>query len=157
MRVSREGATVSDGLRNVAGEAIDPARDRPGLVFRALIGATAAGTALVALVLWSVRTLLADAAESEQPVVNGPAFFILIVGTLGAVAVATALGWWALAPLTSSWRRGVFAMISGFGTVVAALLAAPVHHMWGRGGLVILAGVAALVAVPVLASTRRAA
>lgn len=146
-----------DELRNVGGEIIDPARDRPGLVVRALIGATAAGTAAVALALWGVRTILADAPASEQAVVNGPAFFVLIGGTFGAVALAAALGWWVLAPLTSTWRRGVFAMISGFGTVVAALAAAPVHQAWGRAGLATLATVAILVALPLLVSVRRPA
>jgi hypothetical protein len=152
----RQNVGASERPRNAAGEIIDPARDRPGLVFRVLIGAIATGTALVALALWTVRTLLADAPASEQAVVNGPAFFILILGTFGAVAAAAALGWWLLAPLSSSWRRGVFAMISGFGTVVAALLSAPVHHAWGRGGLALLAGVSALIAVPIVASVRRA-
>lgn len=146
-----------DELRNIGGEIIDPARDRPGLVVRALLGATAAGTAAVALALWGVRTLLADAPASEQAVVNGPAFFLLVGGTFGAVALAACLGWWVLAPLTSTWRRGVFAMVSGFGTVVAALAAAPVHHAWGRPGLAFLGGVAAALALPLLASARRGA
>lgn len=141
--------------RNAAGDVVDPARDRPGLVLRGLLGATAAGTAVVALALWSVRTLLADAPASEQAVVNGPAFFLLIGGTFGGVALAVALCRWALAPLTSSWRRGVFAMTAGFGTVISAMAAAPVHHAWGRGGLLLLAIIAAVVALPILTSTRR--
>lgn len=145
-----------DEVRNAGGEVIDPARDRPGLVVRALVGATAAGTAVVALALWGVRALLANAPASDQAVVTGPAFFILMGGTFGAVALATALGWWVLAPLTSSWRRGVFGMVAGFGTVIAALAAAPVHQAWGRGGLLAMAAIAACVAFPVLASARRA-
>jgi hypothetical protein len=149
-----EGGQVGE-LKNVAGEAVDPARDRPGLVVRGLLGATASGTALVALALWSVRTLLAGAPASEQAVVTGPAFFILVIGTFGAVALAAVLGWIAMAPLTSTWRRGVFAMISGFGTVVAALVAAPIHHTWGRPGLAIMGGVAGVVGIVALTAARR--
>jgi len=133
-------------LTNVGGEPVDPARDRPGLVVRTLLGATLAGTSGVALVLWGVRTLLANAPPSDRPVVTGPAFPLLIGGVITAMLVAAGLAWWRLAPLTATWRRGVFAMISALGTVVAALAATPVHYFYGQAGLLATAGIAALVA-----------
>lgn len=152
--MSGERDMVSEA-RNAGGEAVDPARDRPGLVIRTLLGGTLAGTAAVAFVLWCVRTLLAGAAASDRPVTTGPAFYVLMFGTLAAVALAVAIAWRMLAPLSSSWRRGVFAMISGFGTIVAALGAAPIHHTWGRTGLAMLAGAGAAGALLVFATGRR--
>ena len=89
-------------LRNAAGEAIDPARDRPGLAIRTLLGATFAGTAAVSLVLWTVRRLLAGAAASDQPVIDGPAVFVLIMGSCSAIILAAAISWFRLSRLSST-------------------------------------------------------
>lgn len=141
---------MTEPLRNAAGESLDPARDRPGLAIRALAGATFAGAALVGLVLWTVRTILLDAAPSDQPVIEGPAFFVLIMGTMTAVAVAAVLAWLRLRPLTSSWRRSVFAMLAGFGTVIAAMAATPVDHHFGRQGLAAMSIACGLLALLLL-------
>jgi hypothetical protein len=137
-------------LTNVGGEPVDPARDRPGLVVRTLLGATLAGTSSVALVLRGVRLLIASAAPTDQAVVTGPAFPLLVGGVVASTLVAAGLTWWRLAPLTATWRRGVFAMISALGTIVGALAATPIHYHFGEKGLLAMAGVAALVAVMAL-------
>ncbi len=141
-------------LRNAAGEASDPARDRPGLASRTLLGATVAGTAAVSLVLWTVRRLLAGAAASDQPVIDGPAVFVLIMGSCSAIILAAAISWFRLSRLSSTWRRGVFAMLSGFGTVIAAMLATPVDHFYGQAGLAAMGIGAAILALMFLGLRR---
>lgn len=133
-------------LTNVGGEPVDPARDRPGLVLRTLIGATLAGTSSVALVLWGVRTLIARQAPATTPAATGAAFPLLVGGVLVSTLLAAGLAWWRLAPLTAVWRRGVFSMISALGTMVGAIVATPVHYHFGDRGLLLLAAVAAVLA-----------
>ena len=137
-------------LTNVGGEPVDPARDRPGLVVRTLLGATLAGTSSVALVLWGVRMLLGHQAPVQSPAA-GPAFPLLVGGVLSSSFLAAGLAWWRLAPLTATWRRGVFAMISALGTIVGALVATPIHYYFGEKGLLLMAATVALVAAFALA------
>jgi len=134
-------------LTNVGGEPVDPARDRPGLVLRTLIGATLAGTSSVALVLWGVRILIGHAPPSTASPGAGPAFPLLVGGVLSSALLAAGLAWWRLAPLTAVWRRGVFSMISALGTIVGALAATPIHYQFGERGLLLMSACAAVVAV----------
>lgn len=143
--------------RNAAGEVIDPARDRPGLAIRTLLGATCAGAAAVALVLWTVRRLLAGAMASDQPVLEGPAIFVLIMGSVSAIAFAAVITWFRLSRLSSHWRRGVFAMLSGFGTVIAAMLATPLDHFYGQAGLAAMGILSAILAILLLSFRREPA
>jgi hypothetical protein len=137
-------------LTNVGGEPVDPARDRPGLVVRTLLGATLAGTSSVALVLWGVRTLIANQPPAVQSPATGPAFPLLVGGVLSSALLAAGVAWWRLAPLTAIWRRGVFSMISALGTIVGALAATPIHYHFGDKGLLILAAGTALIAIGAL-------
>ncbi len=134
-------------LTNVGGEPVDPARDRPGLVLRTLIGATLAGTSSVALVLWGVRMLIGHQAPPAGPPGAGPAFPLLVGGVLSSSLLAAGLAWWRLAPLTAVWRRGVFSMISFLGTIVGALAATPIHYQFGEKGLLVMAGGTGIVAI----------
>lgn len=137
-------------LTNVGGEPVDPARDRPGLVVRTLLGATLAGTSSVALVLWGVRMLIERSGTTEQAVATGPAFPLLVGGVLASALLAAGLAWWRLAPLTAVWRRGVFSMIGALGTMVGAIAATPIHFHFGERGLLALSGSSAVVAVVAL-------
>jgi hypothetical protein len=134
-------------LTNVGGEPVDPARDRPGLVLRTLLGATLAGTSSVALVLWGVRMLIGHQLQPAQSPGAGPAFPLLVGGVLSSSLLAAGLAWWRLAPLTATWRRGVVSMISALGTIVGAHAATPIHFHFGEKGLLALAGVSAALAV----------
>lgn len=144
-------------LTNVGGEPVDPTRDRPGLVLQTILGATLAGTSSVALVLWGVRTILAQAPASDQPVATGPAFPLLIGGVLASTFLAAAVAWYRLAPLTAAWRRGVFAMISAIATVIAALAATPVDFYFGRSGLLATSISAGVLSLLVLYASRERA
>jgi hypothetical protein len=142
-------------LTNIGGEPVDPARDRPGFALRTLLGATLAGTSSVALVLWGVRALVDQAPASDRPVVTGPAFWLLVGGTMAAMLLAAALAWWRLAPLSATWRRGAFSMISGLGTVTAAIAATPIQQFYGRRGLLIMALATGVLGAIALRPTRR--
>ena len=140
-------------LTNVGGEPVDPSRDRPGLVLRTLIGATLAGTSSVALVLWGVRILIGHQAPTGSPGA-GPAFPLLVGGVLSSSLLAAGLAWWRLAPLTATWRRGVFSMISALGTIVGALAATPVHYRFREQGLLAMAACSGLGAIVALWAAR---
>ncbi len=121
----------------------DPA---PGLVrfiasaigFGILLGLT-----IIATALWMVVTLQEGKPPSEVPDTSGPAFAILIGGTLLGALAALLASWSLLAPLGSPYRRGMLATVSSFATFAAMLVAIPVHHGLGRTGLVGLAVVSA--------------
>jgi hypothetical protein len=94
------------------------------------------GTGVIALALWGVRTLqLAQAPDS--PARNAPAL-LLLGGTFGGLLSASIVAWVLMAPVTSAYRRGGLAVVSGFTTLVLALLAIPVDRALGRTGLLVL-------------------
>ena len=98
-----------------------------------------------ALVLASVRFLLRGAAPSDVPE-TGAALYVLVIGTLAAMAIGGTVAWRGLAPVASPFRRGVLSMIAAFATFVGALLATPIHYFLGAPGLLALAGVSLLAA-----------
>lgn len=120
---------------NLAGEPTDPERDDVVIAIRAVAAGVLTGTAAAALVLLAVRLLLADAAPSERPVVDGAPFYVLVLGTLAAMALGGMVAWLRLAPLHSPFRRATLGMVCAFGTFVGALAATPVHHLAGAAGL----------------------
>jgi hypothetical protein len=98
------------------------------------------GSAIVALVLWTVRLLVArDAASGIAD--QGVAPALLLGGTLAAMAASVLAAWLRLAPVGSYYRRGGLSMVCGFGTFVVAVLAAPLYHFLGSPGLLGLAAV----------------
>ena len=141
-------------LTNVGGEPVDPARDRPGLVLRTLIGATLAGTSGVALVLWGVRILIGHQAPSTASPGAGPAFPLLVGGVLSSSLLAAGLAWWRLAPLTATWQDELHLISGALGTIVGARAATPVHYHFGEKGLLIMAGGTAAVAIIALWAAR---
>ncbi|MGH7701821.1 MAG: hypothetical protein ACREMO_01915, partial [Gemmatimonadales bacterium] len=58
--------------------------------------------------------------------------------------VAAGAAWTLMAPITSYFRRGALAILSGFATLVVSLVAVPVDRFLGRPGLAALAGGCAL-------------
>lgn len=130
--------------RHLAGDPDAPTTDQVPLAAAALPFAILLGTALEALVLWGVRTLLLDAPPSDSPVVTGPAGNLLVYGTLGSAAAAALATWIPLAPVRSWFRRGGLAIVAAFATLVASFLATPLYHFFGRGGLLGLAAACAI-------------
>ena len=105
---------------------------------------------MVALALYGVQALLADAPASDAPVTRGPAPLLLLSGTLGALILSAAVVWHRLRPVDSYYRRGGLALVAAFGTFVMAVLATPLHHFFGAGALLGLAAGAGLVGLLLL-------
>jgi hypothetical protein len=143
--VTAPGAAPDPPLTSISGEPLDPSVDLVRVAARGLLAGILAGVGAAALVLASVRFLLRGAAPSEVPE-TGAAFFVLVIGTLSAMAFGGAVAWRGLAPVASPFRRGVLSMIAAFATFVGALLATPIHYFLGAPGLVALAGVSLLAA-----------
>lgn len=113
--------------------------DRVGLAVTAMAASVFLGVGLIAVALWLVSTLLAGAAPSDQPVLDGAPFYVLVGGTLTGIVVAGFATWTMLAPVRSTYRRGALSIVSSFATAAGMLVTMPVNQLLGRSGLVGLA------------------
>ncbi len=68
----------------------------------------------------------------------------LLAGLFAGIAVAAAFGWRRSRALDNLWQRGVIAVLSAVGALIAGFLAAPIHQLLGLAGLLAwaLAGIA---------------
>jgi hypothetical protein len=114
------------------------------LVLRALPFGILFGTAVIAMVLWLVRTLQMQSAPATTPETGGPQAMLLLGGTLIGVLAGGAATWSLLKPVESLYRRGAFSLVAGFASLVAALIAMPLDRAFGRMGLLALAAAAVL-------------
>lgn len=114
------------------------------LALRALAFGVLFGTAVIAMVLWLVRTLQLQSPPTTSPQTGGPQAMILLIGTLVGVLAGGAATWSLLRPVQSLYRRGAFSLVAGFASLVAALIAMPLDRAFGRMGLLALAGAAVL-------------
>ena len=115
-----------------------------GLALRALAFGVLFGTAVIAMVLWLVRTLQLQSPPTTSPETGGPQAMLLLTGTLVGVLAGGAATWSLLRPVDSLYRRGAFSLVAGFASLVAALIAMPLDRAFGRMGLLALAAAAAL-------------
>ena len=115
-----------------------------GLALRALAFGVLFGTAVIAMVLWLVRTLQLQSTPTTSPETGGPQAMLLLIGTLVGVLAGGAATWSLLRPVGSLYRRGAFSLVAGFASLVAALIAMPLDRAFGRMGLLALAAAAAL-------------
>ena len=121
-------------LHNMAGEPLPEGVDLFALGVRALGFASAAGATAIAIVLWGVQSLVPAAPPGASPVA-GPAFYLLVLGTPAAMALAGATCWFLLRPVESYFRRGGLAMVSAFLSFVVSLVTLPASALFGRPGL----------------------
>lgn len=111
------------------------APDHVGVAFRAMGFGGCFGLGVTSALLWLVRTLQlsapqpADARPSEA-IVN-----LLLLAWLGGAALAAAASFSLMRPLTSLYRRGGLAMVTGFATLAVAFVTQPVDALFGPGGL----------------------
>lgn len=129
------------------------APEHVGVAFRAILFGTTAGTGLVAAAMWGVRTLQLQY-PSTTAATGGPIFALGVGGTLAGLLLASGLAWSLMRPLRSSFRRGGFAVIAGFATIILMLLTIAVDVIGGRWALL---GFAALCALGCLLLARRVA
>ena len=88
------------------------------------------GTIVAALVI--VRALEHHtAAPNYQETAADP----VLAGTLAGLAVAATFGWRRSRALDNIFQRGVIAVLSGMGALIAGFLAWPVDRLLGMGGL----------------------
>ena len=107
-----------------------------GFVATTLVFAILLGVAVIGASLWVVVTLQVGNPPSEVPDTSGPAFTVLVGGTFLGAMTAVVATWTLLARIGSAYRRGSFAMVSGFATMAAMLVAIPAHTSFGPSGLV---------------------
>lgn len=131
---------MTEPLRSIGGEPLEPGVDLAGLALRTLGLGAALGAALQFVVLWGTRALQHNAPPSDTPDVGG-IFYFVIFGTLASMAVGGGTSWALLAPVGSPWRRAGLSAIAAFATLVAAAFAVPVDANFGPLALL---GVAAL-------------
>lgn len=124
-------------------------------VVSAMGAAVAVGLTVISLALIGVDRLRA-AAPAANPG-EGPALYLLTIGTLGGLLAAGVVAWWLLAPILSLYRRGGLSIVSAFATVLAMLLCIPAHQLAGSAGLAVLAAAALLLAVVLGRWSRRLA
>jgi hypothetical protein len=89
-------------------------------------------------------------------VASGPAFYLLMFGTLLGLVLAGAVAWRLLAPVISTYRRGGLSLVTAMATVLPMLLCMAANQLAGRPGLVGLAVAALLIAVVLASLARRA-
>lgn len=123
-----------------------PTQDYVGLAMAAMGFAIAAGTAVISIVTWTVRTLQAYQPPPAEPGLGLPGT-VLLAGTLAGLALTATIVWLALAPVRSPYRQGGLAMATVFATFLVSVVATFLADNWfGRGGLLGLALVAVLAA-----------
>jgi hypothetical protein len=111
------------------------------------------GVAAVSLIVLGVDYLrpMAPAANAA----SGPAFYLLMFGTMFGLVLAGVVAWWLLAPVLSVYRRGGLSLVTAMATVLPMLLCMAANQLGGRAGLVGLALAALLVAALLAARVRR--
>jgi len=110
--------------------------DQVGLALRVLGLSVSLGVGLITMALLAVASLMAGKPASDTPLTEGAPFTLLVGGTMAGIAAASVATWTLLAPVRSVYRRGTLAMVSGFATAAAMLVAMPLNHAFGRSGLV---------------------
>jgi hypothetical protein len=129
---------------HLPGDPDAPQHDYLGLAVASVAFGILLGTGVITAALWGVRMLQAGTAATATPDPAGPAAILLLAGTLGGVGAGAAAAWTLMWPVGSLYRRGGLAMVSGFASLVFALIAMPLDGLFGRAGLLGYAGLCAL-------------
>ncbi|HKT59805.1 MAG TPA: hypothetical protein VJQ46_07120 [Gemmatimonadales bacterium] len=129
---------------------MDPVR----LALLAMGSGMAFGLAVVSLTVLGVD--LVRPATPPPDLASGPAFYLLMFGTLLGLVLAGAVAWRLLAPVLSTYRRGGLSLVTAMATVLPMLLCMIANQLAGRAGLLALALVALLIAVLLAGWARRA-
>jgi hypothetical protein len=129
---------------------VDPIR----LALLAMGSGMAFGLTAVSLTVLGVD--LVRPATPPPSLATGPAFYLLVFGTLGGLVLAGVVAWRLLAPIPSLYRRGGLSLVTGFATVLPMLLCMVANQVAGRAGLAGLALVALAVAIALAMKALRA-
>ncbi len=114
---------------------------------RSFLTAALACAVSAGLVMVTATVLLVDAlrggADPENLTLR---LYLLFSGTLAGILIAAWAAWHLLGPISSPYRRGGLAMVSGFATVLLMLVCIPINQALGRTGLVMLLGLSGVTA-----------
>jgi hypothetical protein len=120
------------------------------------LAAALACAVAVGLVVVTATVLLVDALR------GGPhqetltlRLYLVFGGTLAGILLAAGAAWRLLEPISSPYRRGGLAMVSGFATVLFMLVCIPINQLLGRAGLFILLGLSGIAAMVLARQARR--
>jgi hypothetical protein len=111
------------------------------------------GLTVVSLVVLGVDLL--RPASPPPSLATGPAFYLLVLGTLAGLVLAGVVAWRLLDPVLSTYRRGGLSLVTGLATVLPMLLCMVANQLAGRAGLLVLAAMAFLGAVLLGSLARR--
>jgi len=106
----------------------------------------------------SLTVLGVDVVRPSTPgptMAAGPAFYLLVFGTLGGLVLAGVVAWGLLPPIISTYRRGGISIVTAFATVLPMLLCMVANQLAGRAGLVGLAVLALALAIGLGTQARR--
>jgi hypothetical protein len=129
---------------------VDPIR----LALLAMGSGMAFGLTVVTLTVIGVDVL--RPVTPSPTIAAGPAFYLLVFGTIGGLVLAGLVAWHLLAPILSTYRRGGLSLVTGFATVLPMLLCMGVNQAAGRLGLAALSAVAFALFLLLAAMARRA-
>jgi hypothetical protein len=132
----------------------DPGHSVGTIGFVAIVEMCAVSSGLVII---TATVIGVDAIRAHSNSGLNPALYLLFAGTVGGVLGAASVAWWLLGPITSTYRRGGLAMVSGFATVLLMLICIPVHQLLGRTGLVALFSLCLVAAILLGRQARRLA
>ena len=124
---------------HLPGDPDAPREDYLGLAIVSVLFGVLLGAGLISGALWGVRTLQTSAPAPAVPTLTGPSALLLLTGTFGGVAGAAVAAWTLMSPIGALYRRGGLAVVSGFASLVVALIAMPVDQHFGREGLLAFA------------------
>ncbi len=110
----------------------------------------------VGLIVVTATVLLVDALRSgAYPESLTLRLYVLFGGTVAGVLFAAGAAWWLLGPISSAYRRGGLAIVSGFATVLLMLVCIPINQLFGRTGLLILLGSSCITAALLARQAKR--
>lgn len=124
-----------------------------GLAATAAASAVSAGLAVISVTTLGVRFIRPPSLQGPP---SDPAFYLLILGTIGGLLLAAAITWRLLRPIESTYRRGGLALVSAFATVLLMLVCMPVDRLLGKPGLIGLAVLCGIVALVLAGRARHA-
>ena len=122
-----------------------------GFLAAALAGAVSAGLVVVTATVLVVDALRAGAYPESLTL----RLYLIFGGTLAGILTAAWAAWRLLGPISSAYRRGGLAMVSGFATVLLMLVCIPINQFLGRPGLLVLLGLSVLAAALLTRRARR--
>lgn len=121
-----------------------PKEDFLGLSLGALVFGVGLGIGLNAVVGFAVRTLQANRAPAAGIELGATPAMVYLAGTVAACLGAAIATWRLMAPVRSTYRQGMFAMVAVFATFVCSGSAVLADQAFGRAGLLGLAGASLL-------------